>query len=229
MILAISWSGGKDSYLAYHFAREQGHDVRYAVHMFIEDKSFYHGPEELIYAQATQCLGMKLFIARTTWGSYEKDLKNILRQLRSLGVEGIVYGDLYIEDHRKWGTRVAEEVGLVPIYPVFGLHRDYLINKFISLGVKSMIIRTLDVEPYRNYLGKIIDHELFSELVMRGADPLGEGGEYHTLVLDAPYMKCFIEVLEGYVDVAKSVFSGKEYVYRIYVPRKYRIINKSSL
>ena len=96
MILAISWSGGKDSYLAYHLAKEFGHEIRYAIHMNIEDESFYHGPEELIYAQTSNCLGLKLFVARTTWSSYERDFKNILRQLKLLGVEGVVFGDIYI-------------------------------------------------------------------------------------------------------------------------------------
>ena len=228
MILAISWSGGKDSYLAYHLAREQGHEIRYAIHMNIADKVFYHGPEELVFAQVAECLGMRLFIARTSWGSYERDFKNILRSLKKIGVEGVVFGDIFIEDHRRWGVRVAEETGLVPLHPLFGLDPDYLLDRYIKLGVKSIIIRVVNEDPYKNYLGKIIDEEFFKELILRGLDPLGERGEYHTFVIDAPYMRCSLDISGGYEELVKAVFSGKEYVYRIYVPTRYRILSKNS-
>ncbi|NAZ13670.1 MAG: hypothetical protein GU359_05925 [Desulfurococcales archaeon] len=230
-MLVISWSGGKDSYLAYHLMREKGFEISYSIHMITEDVPNYHGPEDLLMAQQTQCLDMKSFIVKTTWSDYEKDFKKILLILKRRGVEGVVFGDIFLKDHIEWGRRVASEIGLKAFHPLYEVYQEHgdenkLIELFLRIGVRAMVVRTIDKEPLTSLLGRYVDKDLFDILSINNMDPFGEYGEYHSIVLSAPYMKCEIDVLKGSVEKMTTYFNNKIISHMIYRIEEYKITDK---
>ncbi len=225
-IAAASWSGGKDSYLAFHTAHERGERILYTVHMRIENIVSYHGPLSLIMAQQASLETIGVFV-RTAWEEYERDFKAVLERLKRSGVEAVVFGDIYIEDHRRWVERVCREIGLEALEPLWGA--DSLENalRAVGMGVKAMIIRTYDREPLSKYVGHLLDEEVIEALVKNGIDPSGEHGEYHTVVLDAPLFRYKIEVIDGKIETIEGKIRGKTYRYRVYIPTRYRVISKN--
>jgi uncharacterized protein (TIGR00290 family) len=224
-IAAVSWSGGKDSYLAMHIACEKGYRPYYAVHMFVENIVSYHGPPWLLMSQVG-ALGITGIFARTSWEGYEEDFKAILRRLRSLGVEKMIFGDIYIEAHRQWVDKVCEEVGIEALEPLWGSNSYEVVKKALEIGVKPLIIRAYDEEPLSKYVGKILDWSAIEDFVRNGIDPAGEHGEYHTVVIDAPLYRYRIEILDGKIETVEGKFRDKIYRYKVFIPRKYRYTPK---
>lgn len=111
--------------------------------------------------------------------------------LRKLSVDVIVAGDVYIDEHLKYMEKLAKEVGATLVEPLWGLDPVELLYKEFESGIISAIIGCV------NSLGKWLGIELslrnidgFTKYVVNlGLDPLGERGEYHTIVVDGPLHK----------------------------------------
>ncbi|HWQ16773.1 MAG TPA: diphthine--ammonia ligase [Sulfolobales archaeon] len=224
-VAVASWSGGKDSYLALHSAFEKGLRILYTIHMHVEDIISYHGPLGIIMAQQASLNTIGIMV-RTTWSEYEKHFKEILASLKRSGVEAAVFGDIYIEDHRRWVERVCREVGIEALEPLWGFNSLENVRKALNMGVKALIVRVHDREPLSKYVGRVLDGEVIEDLIREGIDPSGEHGEYHTVVLDAPLFRYRIEVIDGRTEILSGRMAGKSHRYRIFIPTKYRVVDK---
>jgi diphthamide synthase (EF-2-diphthine--ammonia ligase) len=89
-----------------------------------------------------------------------------------------------------------------------------------------MVVRTIDKEPLTSLLGRYVDKDLFDILSINNMDPFGEYGEYHSIVLSAPYMKCEIDVLKGSVEKMTTYFNNKIISHMIYRIEEYKITDK---
>ncbi|MEM0028746.1 MAG: ATPase [Ignisphaera sp.] len=111
--------------------------------------------------------------------------------LRSLGVDTIIAGDVYIEDHLRYMENIAKEVGAALVEPLWGMDPEDLLYKEIEDGLKPMVIGC--VNGLGKWLGVVLDRDnvyAFAENAKSiGVDPLGEKGEYHTIVLSGPLHK----------------------------------------
>ena len=186
--LFVSWSGGKDSALAAYRAWREGHQLTYLLNCTAEDgiRTRSHGlPVEVIDLQA-RAMGMPLLRVQTSWNEYEAKFKEAVRTLRDEGVEGGVFGDMAIEDHREWVERVCAEVGVQALLPLWGDDPWALLVEFWNAGFQAVVVATR-LEP--GFVGRPLDSVLVAEMVSRGAHPCGEGGEYHTLVTDGPLFR----------------------------------------
>ncbi|MEM2670771.1 MAG: diphthine--ammonia ligase [Sulfolobales archaeon] len=224
-IAAASWSGGKDSYLAFHSAYEKGLRILYTIHMHVEDMVSYHGPLDIIMAQQAS-LNTIGIVRRTTWGEYEKHFKEILAGLKRIGVEAAVFGDIYIEDHRLWVERVCREIGIEALEPLWGFNSLENVRRALNMGVKALIVRVHDREPLSKHVGRVLDGEVIEDLVREGIDPSGEHGEYHTIVLDAPLFRYRVEIVEGRIEILSGKMADRTYRYRVFIPTKYRVVDK---
>jgi diphthine-ammonia ligase len=189
MNLFVSWSGGKDSALAAYRARQQGHRLVYLLNTVAEDGSRVrsHGfPSEVVALQA-RAMGLPLIQVHTSWEEYEANFKDAMWTLRAAGVEGGVFGDMDLEEHRAWVERVCTEVGLVPLLPLWKADPWALLEEFWEAGFRAVVVATR-LDPA--FLGRPLDRELVTEMAALGAHPCGENGEYHTLVTDGPLFRC---------------------------------------
>ncbi len=109
-----SWSGGKDACLALYHAIREGGVPRFLVTMEYEEGGASRGhrlPIGLIGKQAS-LIGIPLITRKTSWEGYEEALISILEGLRQEGVEVGVFGDIDLEEHREWVSRVCSSVGM---------------------------------------------------------------------------------------------------------------------
>lgn len=194
-----SFSGGKDSVLALYKAIKVGEAVGLIVMLEEEGKrSRSHGmPPELIHAQA-KSIGLPVYTAAASWADYENAFMSLLTQARINGAEVLVTGDLDIPAHGCWHEKVSNNAGLKLGMPLWGMNHREAVEEFINLGFTTVIVTVnLSLGMRDDDLGRTFTQEFVKELEARGIDPCGEGGEFHTTVIDGPLFKHPIHVRKG--------------------------------
>jgi uncharacterized protein (TIGR00290 family) len=184
----VSWSGGKDAYLALRRAVAAGGRPAALVCMLHEDgrASRGHGlPLGLLRAQAAS-LGIPLVTRSTTWDEYEATIVPLLHELRDQGVEAGVFGDIDLQAHRDWVENVCELTGLGCHLPLWLEPRRRLLDELLGGGVRATIVAVDQSKLDREFLGLVLDGEVIARLEAAGADACGEEGEYHTMVTSGP-------------------------------------------
>lgn len=184
----MSWSGGKDSALAYYRAVLEGNVPMTLLTMFEEDgsKSRSHGlPLEILKAQAER-LGLPLEIGKADWSNYETEFIRLLKKFHKEGIDMGVYGDIDLEDHRAWVQKVSKQADMEVSHPLWGEPRRKLLEELIAEGFKAVItvVDTARMDP--EFLGREFTLELIEELEALGVDACGEEGEFHTVIIDGP-------------------------------------------
>lgn len=183
-----SYSGGKDSTLALYKAMQQGQALGLIIMLEEEgQRSRSHGMSpELIAAQAA-AIGLPFFTAATSWEDYEAKFVQLLQQAKDNGAEVLVSGDIDVPEHGCWHDRVTQQVGLGLSMPLWEDNHRQVVDEFIALGFETMLVTVNKKLGMTNDdLGKILTPSYVEQLVARGIDPCGEGGEFHTTVIDGP-------------------------------------------
>ncbi|WP_045519481.1 diphthine--ammonia ligase [Neobacillus niacini] len=186
-----SFSGGKDSVLALYKAMKVGEAVGLIVMLEEEGKrSRSHGmPPELIHAQANS-IGLPVYTAAASWTDYEKVFISLLENAKNQGAELLVTGDLDMPAHGCWHETVTKKAGLKLGMPLWEMNHREAVEEFINLGfVTIMVTVNLSLGMREDDLGRTLTREYVNELEARGIDPCGEGGEFHTTVIDGPIFK----------------------------------------
>jgi uncharacterized protein (TIGR00290 family) len=184
---AVSWSGGKDSYLALHRSQTQ-FDVIAAITMFNEPgtRSRSHGLRpEVVDAQARR-LRLTPVRGHGSWETYEEGYRSALRQARSLGITHVIFGDIMYDSNREFPERVCAAEGLITVEPLWGDPTEALYREFIDTGASARIVTVRDGVLDPTWLGRSLTLDTLGDLIAAGVDPCGEHGEYHTVVVDAP-------------------------------------------
>jgi uncharacterized protein (TIGR00290 family) len=183
-----SWSGGKDSCLALYRSIVSGAGPACLLTMLHEngERSRAHGIHRRVLSAQASCLGIPLVTRAATWALYEEVFSAALGGLGSAGMKAAVFGDIDLDGHLEWERKVCATAGLEPFLPLWRTPRLSLLEEFLSLGFKAMIITVREGAVDRECLGRILDRDLVVELERTGIDPSGEEGEYHTLVIDGP-------------------------------------------
>lgn len=207
-----SWSGGKDSCFALFRAQKSGLDVTLLFTSFIGsgDYSRAHGlSEEIIKAQA-ESLGIESEIGFADFGAYGGVLKEFIERVKPLGISGGIFGDIDLVEHKEWIEDIARKTDICPVLPLWNENRVSLVREFIDLGFETIIVAVKTSVMDKSYLGKVLDHKLVDKLIEENIDPSGEGGEFHTLVVDGPI---FTERIE--LDFGDIVERGKNHFLEI--------------
>lgn len=188
----VSWSGGKDSSLACYKAMKEGVKVVCLVNMLSEDGIYSrsHGiSSELLRLQA-EAIEIPIIQGKTTWDSYEENFKKTLLNLKKIGVNAGVFGDIDLEEHRDWVERVCRETGIKAILPLWKTEREELLEEFINSGFKAIVCAVNSPYLDSKWLGRQIDFDFIKDLKgLKEVDLCGEKGEYHTFVYDGPIFK----------------------------------------
>ncbi len=203
MKVACLISGGKDSMLALHKASEK-YKIATLVSIFSKNRDSYmfHTTNVSLVDGIALSLELPLFKAIVS-GEEEKEVEELSDQLSVLDVDGIVIGGVKSNYQKKRFQRIAEKMGVELISPLWGMNENQLLKE-VSEKFNAVIVKTSAMGLDESYLGRRIDYELLcslKELNLRyGINLSGEGGEYETLVLDAPLYKKRIEILETEIE-----------------------------
>lgn len=183
----VSWSGGKDSCLAMWRARQSGMQIRRLITAMDEsgESSRSHGvPPELIQAQA-DALGTELRFYKTSWGNYEERFIATLADAHADGIRHAVFGDIDLVPHREWEEKVCAKADITPCLPLWDEPRRKLVDEFLSLGFKAVVVCVNGKYLGREFCGREFDAAFLADLPS-SVDACGENGEFHTFVYDGP-------------------------------------------
>jgi uncharacterized protein (TIGR00290 family) len=198
MKVFCSWSGGKESCLACYKAKQEGHEVASLLTMVTTTGNYsrsHRVSRDMLIAQS-QAVGIPLNQRRASWDTYERQFARALSSFKRKGIEGGIFGALYLSEDRAWVEQVCSEEGIVPLLPLWGIRTKDLLSTFIEVGFKAIVVAVRRDLMDDYWLGKQIDKEFVEEMEKRGIDVCGEYGEYHTLVVDGPIFSRRIEVKE---------------------------------
>jgi len=200
-----SWSGGKECNLATYKAICQGHEVLFLLNFISEDgeRSRSHGTKASVLALQAEAIGIPIIQVKTSWEGYEGNFKKAVRELRSKGIEGGVFGDIDVEEHREWVERVCSEVGIKAFLPLWEINAEKLIEELLKLKFKAIIVATRLDEAF---LGKVLDKDLIRQISKLGSHPCGENGEYHTFVKEGPTFRKALKITRGEVKKRDNVW-----------------------
>lgn len=192
-----SWSGGKDSCLSLYRAIKMGGNPKFLFTMFTEngDRSRAHGLDRKILEMQAKSLGISLITADATWDDYENTYLESLEFMKRRGIEAGVFGDIDLTGGREWVEMVCDKVGIEACLPVWGEKRETIVNEIIRLGFKAKIVSLNPKLMDKKFLGRVLDYELVEELKKENIDPCGEGGEFHTLVVDGPIFTTPLDIV----------------------------------
>ena len=202
MRLAALVTGGKDSILALYRAQKMRHTIKVLATMIPErsDSYMFHFPNIHLTDYIAKALEIPLVKAPTT-GIKEKELDDLKKLLASLDVDGVVTGAIQSTYQKQRIDRLCEELNLESVAPLWHQNPHELMKELISLNFKVIIIGVYAYGLDQTWLGKEITPESLAKLVELNEkyqiSLVGEGGEYESLVLDAPIFKKRIKILES--------------------------------
>lgn len=213
--VALSWSGGKDSSLALSALRD---DPRYDVVVLLTsvtqgyERVSIHGVRRpLVEAQAAAAglpLREVILQPQCSNAQYEAAFLDGLARLRDEfpAVRHIAFGDLYLAEVRAYRERLLRGTGFEPIFPLWGRDTRALAEGFIGAGFRAHLVCVDTTQLPARFAGRAFDGALLADLPP-GADPCGEGGEFHTYVSDGPIFGAAIPVRTGDVVLRDERFA----------------------
>lgn len=188
MSWALATAGGKDATLALQRARAEGLEVRWALNVFEGDSELvrFHGTPRSLLEQQARMLGLEPRFGHTHPRSFEEVFTGLLADLAAEGAEGVVFGNLHLEEIREWYESHVRGVGLKHVEPLWGADPEQVLLDVLAMGFRATVISVnLEMAPAA-WLGRELDRRLVDEILAADVDPCGERGEYHTLVQDGP-------------------------------------------
>lgn len=193
MKLISSWSGGKDICLALFKAIQQGYEISILLNFISEEykRCCFHGiSNELmnIQSEAIQIPIVQKSVP-TDMKGYETQFKLAVNELKKRKIQGMVFGDIYLEEHKSWIDRVCNDIEITPIEPLWNLPAEKVIKEFIDIGFKAIVISAKADLFEEDFLGREINYDLISEIKKKNICCCGENGEFHTFVYDGPIFK----------------------------------------
>jgi diphthine-ammonia ligase len=201
MILISSWSGGKDSCLACYKAIKSGSRVGYLLNLISNQykRCCFHGIEANLLNLQAESVGIPLIQKEVSpdMEKYEEEFKAAVSEIKAKGAHGMVFGDVYLEEHKNWVERVCKDLEILPIEPLWNHSPLKVVEEFIDLGFKAIVVSCKADLFGKNFIGRHLDKDLLQELKERNICPCGENGEFHTFVIDGPIFKRGIEILES--------------------------------
>ena len=205
MKVIASWSGGKDSCFACYKALTEGYEVSYLVNFISREfrRVSFHGTRAHLICRQAEAIGIPLrqYTVAPDMSLYEQTFKKAVFSLKRKGAEGMVFGDIYLQEHRDWVDRVCEELGITPILPLWSMAPHDVLNGFIEAGFEAVIISAKASIFDQKWLGRRIDSSFLLDLKKlrqeKELDICGEQGEYHSLVLDGPLFDRRVQVTYG--------------------------------
>ena len=199
----FNWSGGKDSSLAlYHILRDTEYDITAlmtTVNAHHNRISMHGVRRELLYAQG-EAIGLPIKEIRLpetpSMSEYDATMKKVLSELKEDDVTHSVFGDIFLEDLKKYREDRLKEAGFTGYFPLWKRDTTELVHEFIDLGFKTVVACVKAELLDEEFAGRVIDKDFLKDLP-DNVDPCGENGEFHTFVFDGPIFKNPIKYSPG--------------------------------
>ncbi len=188
----LSWSSGKDSAWTLHRVREAGELEVVGLVTTVNEKAervAMHAVREELLARQADAAGLPLWRVPLPHPcpneAYESAMRGVLERARGEGIDAMVFGDLFLEDVRRYRESRMEGSGVEPLFPLFGAQTDALAAEMVAAGLRAYLTCIDPRQLAPSFAGRRFDAELLRELPA-GVDPCGERGEFHTFAVEGP-------------------------------------------
>jgi uncharacterized protein (TIGR00290 family) len=219
----VCWSGGKDSALALHRCRANPDlEICGLLTTFSEEfgRVSMHGVRRQLLEAQAESLGLPLtavllptppptapcpmdrqderdgFATFVPNSSYEERMLSALTAARADGIEAIVFGDIFLEDLRRYREMLLSTTGLKPLFPIWGDPSRDLFREVVETGVRAVCVCVSSEKLDDSWLGRELDSSFLDD-IPDGVDPCGEFGEYHSFVFDGPSFRSPVAFTKG--------------------------------
>lgn len=208
----VSWSGGKDSALAVY---ELEKSAQYEIAALLTtvtvdyDRISMHGVRRVLLEQQATALNApleKVWIGKNaTNAEYENQMRVVLEKYREQGVQAVVFGDIFLEDLRKYREDNLAKVGMKGIFPIWKRDTKSLARAFGEWGFKAITTCVDSNVLGREFVGRFFDAKFLAELPAQ-VDPCGENGEFHSFAFAGPIFKNEIRFTKGEIVLRDNRF-----------------------
>lgn len=199
----FTWSGGKDSAIAlYELNRTHSYKISALLTTVTEDfdRISMHGVRRILLEQQAESLGLPLervYITKNASNDeYVAKMRDKLMDYQSRGVLSVCFGDIFLEDLRKYREKNLSKIGMKGIFPIWKRDTTELAHTLIDLGFKAVITCVDSNVLDKKFVGRIYDKQFLHELPY-SVDPCGENGEFHSFVYDGPIFRERIRFATG--------------------------------
>jgi uncharacterized protein (TIGR00290 family) len=201
----VSWSSGKDSAWMVHVLRQRG-DVKLAGLLTTVNETFQrvamHAVRvELLQAQA-DAIGLPLrqipIPSPCPNEVYERAMAAAVARAVAEGFTHMAFGDLFLEDIRRYREERLAGTGLTPIFPLFGVNTATLAREMVAGGLRARLTCVNPKVLDQKFAGRDFDASLLDELPP-SVDPCGERGEFHSFAYEGPMFSRPIAIQSGEV------------------------------
>jgi uncharacterized protein (TIGR00290 family) len=199
----LAWSSGKDSAWALHVARTQRRlevvALLTTVNRTHQRVAMHAVRESLLERQAAEA-DLPLVVVPIPWPcsnqEYERAMSAAVHRAKSEGVTHMIFGDLFLEDIRRYRESNLADTGITPVFPLWGLATGQLARQMLAGGLRACITCVDPRQLDKSFAGREWDASLLAELPP-SVDPCGENGEFHTYAFAGPMFRRAISVAAG--------------------------------
>ena len=188
----FAWSGGKDSAMALYQSRQ---DKEYSIVSLLTTvteeycRISMHGVRESLLEEQARSLGLplvKVVIPKDcSQDSYEQAMGKSLLNYQNKGISSVIFGDIFLEDLKKYRQERLSTVGMHGVFPIWGKDTRSLARQFIDSGFEAIVTCIDSTVLDRSFCGRLFNKEFLNDLP-DSVDPCGENGEFHTFVFNGP-------------------------------------------
>ena len=201
----LSWSSGKDSAWCLEVVRRQGeYEVEAlltTVNAEFQRVAMHSVRESLLRAQAERT-GLPLVTVPIPYpcpnAAYEEAMTAALERARTEGITHMIFGDLFLEDIRRYREEKLAGTGITPVFPLWGLDTHQLASQMVAAGLRALLTCVDPGKLDASFAGRQFDADLLADLP-KNVDPCGENGEFHTFACRGPMFQAPIEIDRGAV------------------------------
>jgi len=199
----LSWSSGKDSAWSLHVLRQRP-DVSVVGLVTTVNAAFdrvaMHGVRRGLLEAQAEAAGLPLHVLPIPHPcpntDYERIMGAFVAQQAAAGVEAMAFGDLFLQDIRRYREAKLAGSGIVPLFPLWGLDTGRLAREMIGGGLEAYVTCVDPKKLPRTFAGRRFDLGLLADLPA-DVDPCAENGEFHTFACAGPMFTRPIAVKTG--------------------------------
>jgi uncharacterized protein (TIGR00290 family) len=203
--ILVSWSSGKDSAWALHQLRQSG-EYEIAGLLTTVNNAFgrvaMHGTRREVLEAQAEAAGLPLWTVPLPWpcsnAEYEAAMSVACERAVAAGIEAIAFGDLFLEDVRRYREDRLARTGLEPLFPLWGINTAELVRTMLRSGIRARIVCIDPKKLPKEFAGRDLDESLLEQFSPE-IDPCAENGEFHTCAYAGPMFSKAIAIESGEV------------------------------
>jgi uncharacterized protein (TIGR00290 family) len=187
-----SWSSGKDSaWMLHRLKQDPSIEVAALLTTMNEefDRVAMHAVRRQMLEAQSHAVAVPLWTVGLPWPctneQYESRMRAALGKAAAEGFTHVAFGDLFLEDVRRYREDRLDGTGLTPIFPLWGIPTLALAEEMIDGGLRAILTCVNPQHLDRSFAGRQFDRTLLRDLPP-GVDPCGERGEFHSFAYDGP-------------------------------------------